>query len=35
MTEMVELVRPDPLRARARALVAARLPGGLHLQEAA
>jgi Fe-S cluster assembly protein SufD len=34
--ELVETVRPEPLRIRARALVAARLPGGLHLlQEAA
>ena len=33
--ELVEAVRPAPLRDRARALVAARLPGGLHLLEAA
>jgi Fe-S cluster assembly protein SufD len=33
--ELVEAVRPSPLRDRARALVAARLPGGLRLLEAA
>lgn len=33
--ELVELVRPEPLRARARELVAGRLPGGLRLLEAA
>ncbi len=33
--ELVEAVRPEPLRARARALVAARLPGGVRLLEAA
>jgi Fe-S cluster assembly protein SufD len=32
---MVELVRPEPLRARARLLVAARLPAGARLVEAA
>ena len=32
--EMVEQVRPEPLRERARALVAARLPGGLRLEAA-
>lgn len=33
--ELVEMVRPEPLRARARELVAGRLPGGLRLLEAA
>jgi Fe-S cluster assembly protein SufD len=33
--ELVEAVRPEPLRARARELVAARLPGGVRLLEAA
>jgi Fe-S cluster assembly protein SufD len=33
--ELVEAVRPAPLRDRARALVAGRLPGGLRLLEAA
>jgi Fe-S cluster assembly protein SufD len=33
--EMVDRVRPEPLRTRARALVAARLPGGPRLLEAA
>jgi Fe-S cluster assembly protein SufD len=33
--EMVERVRPEPLRERARDLVAARLPGGLRLEAAA
>ncbi|HET9554444.1 MAG TPA: Fe-S cluster assembly protein SufD [Anaeromyxobacteraceae bacterium] len=33
--EMVERVRPEPLQARARALVAARLPEGTRLLEAA
>jgi Fe-S cluster assembly protein SufD len=33
--ELVEAVRPEPLRARARELVAGRLPGGLRLLEAA
>jgi Fe-S cluster assembly protein SufD len=33
--EMVELLRPAPLRARARALVAARLPDGDRIEEAA
>jgi Fe-S cluster assembly protein SufD len=32
---MVELVRPEPLRARARQLVASRLPDGARLVEAA
>jgi len=32
--EMVEQVRPEALRERARALVAARLPGGLRLEAA-
>jgi Fe-S cluster assembly protein SufD len=32
---MVELLRPEPLRARARSLVAARLPAGARLVEAA
>ena len=33
--EMVDRVRPAPLRARARAIVASRLPGGARLLEAA
>lgn len=33
--ELVEAVRPEPLRARARELVAGRLPGGIRLLEAA
>jgi Fe-S cluster assembly protein SufD len=33
--ELVEAVRPEPLRARARQLVADRLPGGIRLLEAA
>jgi Fe-S cluster assembly protein SufD len=33
--EMVDLVRPQPLRARARAMVASRLPDGVKLMEAA
>jgi hypothetical protein len=32
---MVERVRPEPLRARARQLVTARLPEGARLVEAA
>jgi hypothetical protein len=32
---MVELLRPEPLRAHARALVTSRLPDGARLVEAA
>jgi Fe-S cluster assembly protein SufD len=34
-SEMVDLVRPAALRARVRDLVAARLPAGTRLREAA